>query len=206
MVATAPEGAMSVAGGNWQIFHNMVKASGAYVLQNTSVASIAVDSKDAASSRPKYILETTSSNEAAEATIQTQPVSFDDVVVATPYQFSKISAADGIFENPIDEIPYIKLHVTIFASPFRLSAAYFKVPRSQVPSTVLTTLPEGGDPTSGVQGAGKAGFYSISTLKRVVNPKTGGKEYLYKIFSPEKVTPDFLRCVYRPVVSGRFIL
>lgn len=191
---------MSVAGGNWQIFHNMVKASGAYVLQNTSVASISVDSKDAASSRPKYTFETMSSNEAS-ANKETHPISFDDVVVATPYQFSKISAADGIFENPIDEIPYIKLHVTIFASPFRLSAAYFKVPRSQVPSTVLTTLPEGGDPTSGVQGAGKAGFYSISTLKRVVNPKTGGKEYLYKIFSPEKVTPDFLRYVYRPVVS-----
>lgn len=192
MVATAPEGAMAVHGGNWQIFDHFVRLSGARILQNTSVASLSTDSKESASSRPKYILETVFTTE-VNANKHTQLIAFDDVVIATPYQYSKISAGEGIFDTPIDEIPYIKLHVTIFASPLRLSAAYFKVSPSQRPTTVLTTLPEGDDPTSGVQGAGKAGFYSISTLRTITNPKTGGTEYLYKIFSPEKVTADFLR-------------
>jgi prenylcysteine oxidase/farnesylcysteine lyase len=192
MVSTAPEGAMSVVGGNWRIFHEMVGRSGAAFLPNTSVVSIELDTKDSASSVPKYALRTRSPSHDA-AFEETHPVAFDNVVIATPYQFSKISMADGLLENPIDEIPYIKLHVTIFSSPFQLSAEYFKVSPSKVPTTVLTTLAESDKPTSGVQGAGKAGFYSISTLRMVINPKTGKSEYLYKIFSPEEVTPKFLR-------------
>jgi prenylcysteine oxidase/farnesylcysteine lyase len=191
MVATAPEGAMSVVGGNWRIFDSMVRASHAAFFLNTSVASIDI------SSSPKYILKTRSSSNSG-AVEQIQDVAFDDVVVATPYQFSKITTSNGVLEDTIDEIPYIKLHVTIFSSPFQLSPAYFKVAPARVPTTVLTTLAEGESPSSAVQGAGKAGFYSISTLRLVENPKTGKIEYLYKIFSPEKVTPEFLRCVSSP--------
>src|SRR4029079_10857757 len=36
------------------------------------------------------------------------------------------------------------------------------------------------------------GFYSISTLRTVTNPKTMKEEHLYKIFSAEKVTAAFL--------------
>lgn len=179
---------MSVAGGNWRIFDKMVHVSGAVFLPNTSVASIAAESKDSV----KYILKTRSSTDST-ASEETLSLTFDDVVIATPYQFSKIAIADGILGSPIDEIPYIKLHVTIFASPFQLSPTYFKVAASKVPTTVLTTLAEGDTPESGVQGVGKAGFYSISTLRLVLNPKTGKAEYLYKIFSPEKVTPKLLR-------------
>ena len=41
-------------------------------------------------------------------------------------------------------------------------------------------------------GAGSTGFFSISTLRTVINPKTLQKERLYKIFSPAKLTSDFL--------------
>jgi prenylcysteine oxidase/farnesylcysteine lyase len=189
MVATAPEGAMSIVGGNWQIFDRMVKASGARVFRNISVTQIAKD--PSLGPRPYYV-KTSNSHDSAEEDLDL-PL-FDDVVIATPYQFSdmKILSIDPV----IDKIPYVQLHVTIFASPHRLSAAYFKVPPSEVPTMVLTTLPEGADPNSGPEGAGKAGFFSISTLRTLVNPKTGGQEYLYKVFSPMDVTPSFLRSVY----------
>jgi prenylcysteine oxidase/farnesylcysteine lyase len=192
MVSTAPEGAMSVVGGNWRIFENMIQASNAALLRNTSVTSIELKARDQTSSTPKYILKTRSSSDPA-AVDYAQDIAFDDVVVATPYQFSKITTSDRILEDAIDEIPYITLHVTIFASPFELSPAYFNVSPAKRPSTVLTTLADGESPSSGVQGAGKAGFYSISTLKMVENPRTGKLEYLYKIFSPEEMTPEFLR-------------
>jgi len=192
----APEGAMSVEGGNWQIFDRMVSNSGAFVALNTSITSIALNpTKDSASATPKYLLRSRPSSSKATDD-ESYPVLFDHVVMAAPFQFSDIHAADGLIEQPIDEIPYIKLHVTIFSSPLSYSPAFFGFPEgTRVPDTILTTLADGDDPTSGVQGAGKAGFYSISTLKKGFNPNTGDSEYLYKIFSPEKVTPEFLRYV-----------
>lgn len=201
----APEGAMSVEGGNWQIFDKMVSKSKAAVCFNTSVTYIALEStKDSTPGTPKYTLKTKpSTSEAADD--ESYPTLFDDVVMATPFQFSDISTANNLIEPPIDEIPYIKLHVTIFASPFLYSPAFFNLSsNAQVPDTVLTTLADGDDSASGVQGAGKAGFYSISTLKTVFNPKTGQSEHLYKIFSPEEVTPEFLR--YLTKTPGFFYL
>jgi len=186
----APEGAMAVSDGNWRIFHAMVKNSGAYVSLNTSVTAIG-SATAAADGRPRYTIRTEHSGD------EVLPTVFDDVVLANPYQFSKISAADGVIQNPIDEIPYVQLHVTIFASPFRYSPGFFGlVDAKDVPGTVLTTLGKDDDPTSGAQGAGKAGFFSISTLRMVFNPETQKHEYLYKIFSPEKVTPEFLRLAH----------
>ena len=191
MVAMAPEGASQVMGGNWQIFHNMVTDSGARLRLNTSVTSIDVKSDTKSSS--KFILTIKSAETAASADDAVESAEFDHVVLATPYQFSNIKAGDNVLEHAIDEIPYVQLHVTLLTSPFKLSAGFFNLtPSAAVPSTVLTTLADDDEPSSGVQGAGKAGFFSISTLKRMINPKTGFEEYLYKIFSPEKVTPEFL--------------
>jgi prenylcysteine oxidase/farnesylcysteine lyase len=189
---------MSVVGGNWRIFSEMVSAARAAVQLNTSVTSIELEPNGADLARliSKYVLKT-KTGEAGQST--QQPVLFDDVIIATPYQFSKISAGNGVIEHPIDEIPYITLHVTLFASPFQLSPLYFNLPpTADVPSAVLTTLAEKDGPTSGVQGSGTAGFYSVTVVKKALNPKTGKLENIYKIFSPEKVTPEFLRYVLNP--------
>ena len=182
---------MSVRGGNWQIFDHMVSKAGASVLLNTSITSITLGpGKESASTGQKYVLKSRSP-EAAEVSY---PILFDDVVIATPYQFSDIKTSSDVIHPAIDEIPYVKLHVTLFSSPFRFNPAFFNLPPgTAVPRTVLTTLADGEDPSSGNQGAGKAGFYSVSTLRNVINPKTKKQEYVYKIFSPEEVTPEFLR-------------
>lgn len=184
MVSIAPEGAKAVVGGNWRIFDRMVAMSGAYVHLNTSVSSISVGTKPGAAN-PKYLVNDGSAG-----------VAFDNVVLATPYQFSDIKAAGDVLQTAIDEVPYVKLHVTLFASPFRISAEYLGLkPGAQIPTTVLTAFSKAADGSSGLEGAGKAGFFSISTLRTVTNPSTGKVEYLYKIFSPMEVTYEFLSSV-----------
>jgi prenylcysteine oxidase/farnesylcysteine lyase len=185
----APEGAVSVEGGNWKIFDTMVKRSGAHVLTNTSVTSISRESSS--SGQPeKYILKTQTSGSSEEATVETL---FDNVVIATPYQFSNIKAGAGVLQREIDEVPYVALHVTILATPFLVSPSFFNMPpTTQIPGMILTTLGKNDTASSGAQGAGKAGFFSVNILRKVVNPKTGRQEYLYKVFSPEKLTAEFL--------------
>lgn len=190
MVSMAPEGVKAVLGGNWQIFDRMVAASAATVALNTSVSSIALGTKPGAK-YPKYLINTKSGSEEASA-----GVAFDNVIIATPYQFSDIKAPEDVLQTTIDEIPYVKLHVTLFASPFQISPEFLGLqPGAKVPTTVLTTYADAEDGTSGLEGAGKTGFFSISTLRSITNPTTGKEEYLYKIFSPTEVTPEFLSSV-----------
>ncbi|KAK2064398.1 prenylcysteine oxidase [Colletotrichum caudatum] len=190
MVSLAPEGAKQVIGGNWQIFSTMLQRSNATVQKNTSVTAIALKSRP---SSPKYLLSTKSVHSEAYAEAEQYPIAFDNVVIATPWQYGNISVSEDLFQQKIDEIPYTKLHVTLFASPFRISPEYFGLkPGSKAPDSVLTTLNPKDESKAGSEGAGKAGFYSISTLRTVTNPDTLKDEFLYKIFSPEKVTAEFL--------------
>lgn len=121
---------------------------------------------------------------------------FDTIVLATPYQFSEISFLPPL-NNPPDEIPYVTLHVTLFTSPHRLSPSFFNfdpsASASEVPNMVLTTLPEGVDlgARRGKRGVGPAGFWSVSLL-RSINMDDGTTQYLYKVFSPEKLTATWM--------------
>lgn len=187
MVSISPEGASQVTGGNWQIFDSMVRATNASLTLNTSVASIMLEKDNDNRSVSGYIVETNTNNQGTAATTLHR---FDNVIIATPYQFSDIHVGGDVLQQPIDEIPYVKLHVTLFASRHRISPGFFNMSaEAEAPTTVLTTLGEGEGASSG---AGKAGFYSISNLRTVTNPATGQREYLYKIFSPEKVTTEFM--------------
>ncbi|KAI0907995.1 prenylcysteine oxidase [Ustulina deusta] len=188
MVAMAPEGAKAIEGGNWQIFANMVRASGADIHLNSAVTNIAL------SPDQKYKITTAQeSGDGASKESKLHTVAFDDVIIATPFQFANISTNENLIQHPVDSIPYVTLHVTLFASPYKFSPAFFKMPpAADIPVSVLTTL--GADEKSypGESGAGKAGFYSATLQRIVMNPRTHNPEYVYKIFSPEAVTPDFL--------------
>ncbi|CAK7270022.1 hypothetical protein SEPCBS119000_003871 [Sporothrix epigloea] len=196
MVALAPSGASQIRGGNWQIFDCMARASGADLRMNTSITRINKApgaAPGAALPSTMYVVKSTDALGVETAD------EFDSVVLATPFQYSGIEAGDGVLQTAIDEIPYVRLHVTLFTSPLTFDAAFFKLaPGSKaVPTTVLTTLADddgnnGQGSSGGADGSGKAGFFSVSTLRRVINPLTRREEYLYKIFSPEAVTPAFL--------------
>jgi prenylcysteine oxidase / farnesylcysteine lyase len=206
MVSMAPDNAMAVVGGNWQIFDRMVTRSNATLHRNTSVTAIDLDPlEDPVYPHTKYIL-TTKAAEGETSTEEAYPVHFDNVVIASPWQYSDIKASDQVLEHAIDEIPYTKLHVTLFTSPFRLSSEFFGLsPGARTPTVVLTTLNQEDEPKPGEAGVGKAGFYSISTLRTITNPNTLKDEYLYKIFSPGAVTPEFLSTLLGVAVPETFV-
>ncbi|KAI9147714.1 Farnesylcysteine lyase [Paramyrothecium foliicola] len=204
-VSLATDGAVAVVGGNWQIFQRMVRDSGAALYCNTSVTNISFEkTKDKSASQSKYIISTKTSN-SKSARVEAFPVAFDNVVVANPWQYSDIQAGEGVLKHIIDKIPYMKLHVTLFTSPFKLRPGFFNLPAgSKAPSNVYTTLRPGEKGGRGPDGAGLPGFYSVSTLLAVVNPKTGNREFLYKIFSPKAVTPEFLSDILGANVPSTF--
>jgi prenylcysteine oxidase / farnesylcysteine lyase len=193
MIAMAVQGAKQIVGGNWRIFKGMIDESGASLLLNTSLTSIDLeDIRHPTLPHERFTLKTIASKPEIGAPAS-YPITFDKVILATPWQFADIVASDDVMQHPIDEVPYIKLHVTLFTSAYLISPSIYRwAPVSKVPSTILTTLADSDDRSPGGSREGKAGFYSIQTRGMVTNPKTGREEFLYHIFSPTKVTSDFL--------------
>ncbi|CAI7647474.1 unnamed protein product [Penicillium bialowiezense] len=187
IVCMATDGAVSIEGGNWRIFDGVLGASAADVRLNTTVTAI-VRNQDGSVSL---------SSKSNTATVQTHET-YDEVVIAGPLQYSDLSIQPPLEHTP-DVIPYVNLHVTLFSSPHRIAPQYFgQDPNSQVPETILTTLPEGLDLGSNPAGVGPSGFWSISTL-RTVERSTEDSEstphYVYKIFSPEQPTAEFIAAI-----------
>ncbi|KAF2121801.1 prenylcysteine oxidase-like protein 1 precursor [Lophiotrema nucula] len=182
MVCMAAEGAMAIKGGNWRIFSAMLKRSGADIRLNTTVNEISKQGDGT------YILT-------ADAGVKSSAQSFDSIILAAPYQFSAIDINPSPRSTP-DEIPYVELHVTLFASPHRLDPAAFNLkPDDKVPQFVITTLPPGEQHGSDPDGVGSPGFFSISVVGRGLNPNsspTNRPEYIYKIFSAKPVDSRFL--------------
>ena len=185
MVCMATDGAMAVKGGNWQIFDGMLKSSGAHLFLNTTVTEIS-RRRDGT-----YAVQSSSERETAGSEEQ-QIELYDTVIVAAPLQFSNIKLTPTPQHLP-GAIPYVKLHVSLFASPHRLSPRAFNLPlESPVPEVILTTL-SGGACTGGDNTA-PTGFFSVSTLRTVTNPFTAPpqEEYLYKVFSPQSLNSTLI--------------
>ena len=176
MVCMATDGAMSVQGGNWQIFDGMLRASGANVMLNTSVSSIRRQPN------ATYAVDATSLSSLID------PTNYDTVILAAPLQFADLSLDPKPLHAP-PEIPYVNLHVTLFTSPSVLRPEAFSLAAGdQVPTTVLTTTGS----------SNPLPYFSISTLRIVKNPTTGNHEYLYKIFSPSSPSNDWLKSTLIP--------
>lgn len=212
MVCMSTEGAMSISGGNWQIFDRMIRSSGAKLNLNTTIAWI-------------------EHNEMLDMTIlhdqNHESYYFDTVILAAPYNTSTGSSYSKPFISPepppIQKVDYVSLHVTLFTSPHRPSPSFFNLdstdPQSinSIPDTILTTLPAPLDSLPlgrGESAVGPSTFWSLSTL-RVLHPSTDGFEsipstvssghiplenlelnttqYLYKIFSPAPLSASFMR-------------
>ena len=189
MVCMATDGAMAVQGGNWQIFDGMLRAAGAHLVLNTSVTEVA---RLYNGSFLVHAVPGTSTHEfRGRLTDQ-----YDSVIIATPLQFADLKLPSSLKRIP-DEISYVKLHVTLFTSPHRLSPMMFNLgPNSAVPDIILTTLPTNSDIKADQVNNTPSGFFSVSTLRSIQNPSCSPPrtEYLYKIFSPE---PAEASLIYR---------
>ncbi|KAJ5683933.1 Prenylcysteine oxidase [Penicillium maclennaniae] len=196
MVCLATDGAVSIDGGNWLIFDGVLKASGADVRLNTTVTAVTRDGDGAVRIESHQRGDTDSKLYSSED-------EFDEVIIAGPLQYSGIAVSPPLEHIP-DEIPYVKLHVTLLSSPHRISPHYFGLDSQGVraPETILTTLPEGLDLGSNPKGVGPAEFWSISTLRTVdrIVMKEGKEKveqhYVYKIFSPERPTAAFVAQIF----------
>jgi prenylcysteine oxidase/farnesylcysteine lyase len=183
MVCMAANGAMSVEGGNWQIFANMVASAKASIQLETEVTGI-----EKAKDGKGYDL----TSKSLTPNLITATLLFDEVILASPLQYSNIDTSSLEFRRQPDDLPYVKLHVTLFTSPHLLSPLFFGLaPGTSVPQAIITTLPPDEHPPHNAT-VGSPGFYSISLLDDVVNPRTGGVEYAYKIFSPAPPSVEFL--------------
>ena len=183
----ATDGAMAIDGGNWQIFDKMVSVSGSDLKLKTEIRHVQHHGD-------RYRLESWGEQCWNDVCIEDNRYyeDFDTVVLASPYQFSRVSF-DPSLENVPDEIPYVRLQVSLFTSPHRISPSFFgmaaSVSANDIPEMILTTLPEGEELTSddrGKRGVGPAGFWSISMLRKI-DAEDGTTQYLYKVFSPEKL-------------------
>ncbi|KAF7945501.1 hypothetical protein EAE96_010268 [Botrytis aclada] len=190
MVCMAIEGAMQIQGGNWQIFDNMIQSSNATVRLNHTITEIS-QVRD----QERYNVKTITTDAVGVSHVNEEP--FDTIIIAAPLQYTDIKMSPDLLQHTPDEIPYVTLHVTLFTSPYGLNPAYFNLgPNEQVPTTILTTLPKNFPaPTDPKDFAGPVGFFSISTLRKVINPTTLEYENLYKIFSPRTLTSEFLSSV-----------
>ena len=175
MVCMATNGAVQIKNGNWQIFASMLNASHATTKLNTTMAKVSKQDDGT------YELSTSTGQTAV----------FDHVVLAAPFQFSSLKIDPAPKHIP-DEIPYTKLHVTLFASPYRLDPTAFNLNVGEaVPQYVLTTL---APDEQAVDGVGSPGFYSISIVAQGINAHASRPrlEHVYKIFSPDHVDLEFL--------------
>lgn len=183
LVCMATDGAMSIKGGNWQIFDQMIRASGANLRLNTTVSSIDRHEDGHYSVRYRHA--------SSEAESTSDFANFDAVVLAAPYHSSGLEGSiNPSLTNPPDKIPYVTLHVTLLTSPHKLSPTYFNVQNTdEVPEMVITTLPSGLELGSDKDHAvGPSVFWSVSTLAAIPREDESGRRtthYLYKIFSPQ---------------------
>lgn len=192
MVCMATSGAMAITGGNWQIFSNMLKSSLTITTRlNTTVTHITKDP-----STNTYTLTTASG----------QTSTYDTVILAAPYQFSSLTISPPPKHIPAS-IPYVALHVTLFASPHPISPLAFNLSiGTPLPQFILTTLPPGEDHGADPNGVGTPGFFSISTVSSARNPLSsppGRAEYIYKIFSPDQISTSRLsELLGHPIAEG----
>ena len=180
MVCMATDGAMSIEGGNWRIFDGMIARSGANLALKTTVQEI-LHQRDG-------LLEVRSSKSDGPAALDSEFAElFDTVVIASPLSSSNLTFSPELEHKP-DDVQYVRLHVTLFTSPHQISSGMFGS-ITTIPDVILTTL--------SLDNAGNVldpGFYSISTLRTILNPPSGttGSQYLYKIFSPKQLNATFI--------------
>ncbi|KAF3911688.1 hypothetical protein AA313_de0203676 [Arthrobotrys entomopaga] len=176
MVAMSTDGAMAITGGNWKIFHKMIETSKSNILTETTVTNI-----ERVPDAKTWVVKATKSNG------DVLEDEYDEVIIAAPYQFSNITSQS--IKAP-EKIKYTDLHVTLFASPYRLSPKYFNFNKDLVPDMILTTLPIDYDQETSRVGPSK--FWSVNILRTLDRKLENGvmrREYLYKVFSP-RYWPD----------------
>ncbi|KAI9428756.1 FAD/NAD(P)-binding domain-containing protein, partial [Russula earlei] len=176
MCSLAADGGVSVRGGNWQIFEQFVKRSGAQVF-------------------PKHRGDwhKTALRPRLDCFTEKERRNYEAVVIAAPYHTSHITLPADL-STLIPPQPYVHLHVTLLTTAAATpNPVYFGYkPGSRPPTTVLTTF-------NGAREGGNASEF----LSLTYHGKTKGKtdEWVVKIFSMERISDEWLSSVFQNQVG-----
>ncbi|KAG6866235.1 hypothetical protein C0991_006822 [Blastosporella zonata] len=171
-LSLATDDARGIEGGNFQIFEQFLKRSGATVHLNTHV------NKIAAASPP-------SSGWDVQTTLGTKQ--YQAVILAAPFHSTGISIPSSLADS-IPEQPYVHLHVTLLTttSPTPDPAYFGQSTASALAEMTLTTY------ESVRNGTKEPEFNSLSYHGLV---REG--EWAVKIFSKEKISDELLNKLFR---------
>jgi hypothetical protein len=123
--------------------------------KDETISGAAADAAGAAAGRFTNGDVAVDASEAASDDDDTASDAFDAVVLAAPYRFADIAVRAPLrLKHTPDRIPFVRLHVTLFASPRRLAPRFFGLAAGErVPQYVLTTLPPTYKPGNGSSGS-----------------------------------------------------
>lgn len=191
LCSLAATGASSVKGGNYQIFEQFVRRSGATVHLNTTVTALAYD-RDTA----HWYVSTNGQSPV--------PHAYRTIVLAAPYHQASITfSPSDIVEIPPPQ-PYLHLHVTLLTtmSPTPNPARFNMPNSSQVPTYIMTShnrmhLGSGAEPD----------FIALAFHGQLKNMNQDeglfkgdhGEEYVVKIFSLQKLSEEWLEGMFGEV-------
>ncbi|KAK0567786.1 hypothetical protein OC861_002529 [Tilletia horrida] len=221
-VSLAASGAVSIVGGNWQIFDKMAQQSGAVVLHGMEgdvTGLVKFEGGWTEAVKQGYMSEKEAkgcsrSNDPGKwylATRAGKGYTFDAVLMAAPFHTSGVAILNSPAATSIPPQKYVHLHVTILitSSPRPRSEAFGRGPQDKIPRTILTT-------GIGARRGGKApDFNSLSYLRRLPRlPKKNsrqtadfrppliqadadiqddkGSDFLVKLFSPARLSDERL--------------
>lgn len=169
----AAEDASGIAGGNFQLFEQFLKRSGANIFLNTPVQSIT----------PKGHQWNVKSSQGSKT--------YKAVVLAAPFHQTGISIPAEL-EAQIPIQPYVNLHVTLLttnaSSP---NPSYFGLPEgTQVPRVILTSY-------AGARKGGKEPEFNSLTYHGSVREG----EWAVKIFSESEISDGWLEGVFPSAIG-----
>ncbi|KAL4068392.1 Prenylcysteine lyase-domain-containing protein [Scleroderma yunnanense] len=177
----AANGAFGVVNGNFHIFENFLKHSGANVYLDTEVKDIVP-----VPTSSRWIVHSSTGSKIYKA-----------VILAAPFHQTNIVLPSELAEL-IPPQPYVHLHVTLLTTRSeRPNAEYFGFPsQTQIPKVILTTYE--GARAGGVEPE----FNSISYHGRVDRSSDSDDqdpEFRVKIFSKERISDGWLEKVFGTV-------
>jgi prenylcysteine oxidase / farnesylcysteine lyase len=197
-VSMATNRASSILGGNYQVFEQFLKRSGANVFLSNAVSHLIFPSVplQLISTQVHSITQKPSSH---RWTVHSKngSVDYKAVILAAPFHGSSISLPASL-SSSIPPQPYVHLHVTLLTttSPSPDPEYFGLAAGAKVPNMVLTTW-------EGVRGGGREPEFNSLNYLGVVRDGEGEEEteWVVKIFSRSRIEDEWLEKVFQGKVG-----
>ncbi|KAF5355736.1 hypothetical protein D9756_004026 [Leucocoprinus leucothites] len=178
LCSLATDGAAGVEGGNFQIFEEFIKRSGASVNLNTTVTSI-LPKRDS----QNWTVTTSQGRQ-----------DYTAIILAAPFHSSDITVPQAISQK-IPKQPYVRLHVTLLTTTLEYpNPEYFALSPSAKPARMMLTTYEN------VRKEGKAPEFNSLSYHGLIQEG----EWAVKIFSRQRISDEWLAEVFNDQVGWVF--